>query len=92
MSSLEEELFRAREAEALLANPLLVQALSEIKTELYANWLNSPVRDVEGRELIFLGLRVLQQLEGNLRAHITTGKMAKIQLGALAEEERHELH
>ena len=90
--SLDEEVRRAQEAKMLLEHPLLVEALNAIRNELQQSWECSPVRDTEGRELIFLGMKVLKQLEGMLQTHVTTGKLATFQLQALEKGAEHELH
>jgi hypothetical protein len=89
---LDAEMRKAQEAKMLLENPLLVEAFDAIRKELSSSWENSPVRDTEGRELIFLGVRVLNQIQGMLQSHITTGKFAALQLQALGKDSGHELH
>lgn len=83
---------KARGAKELLENPLLVEAFAAIRGEMTRSWENSPVRDTEGRELIFLGVRVLNQIQGMLQSHITTGKLAAFQLQALEKGAGNELH
>lgn len=90
--TLDEEIRKGNEAKYLLEHPLLVEALSAIKEEFKTAWENSPVRDVEGRELIFLGTKILKQIEGALQSHITTGKFAALQLQALGKGNTDELH
>lgn len=89
--TLEEEMRRATEAKMLTEHPLLIEALEAIRKELTSAWIESPARDVEGREMIYLGVKILNQFEARLHSHITTGKMAKIQLES-EQRNTNELH
>lgn len=88
----EEEITRARLAQELLENPLFTEAFQAISAELQRAWIMSPPRDTEGREFIYLAQKALVQLEGAFKDHITTGKMARMQLMAESRENPHELH
>jgi hypothetical protein len=90
--NLDDEVRKGNEAKYLMEHPLLVEAFAAIREEFRKSWENSPVRDVEGRELIFLGTKILNQLEGALQSHITTGKLAAFQLQALGKGNTDELH
>lgn len=89
--TIEDELRRAQEAKTICEHPLFVEALDAIRKELNEAWINSPARDVEGREMIYLGVKILNQFEARLQSHIFTGKMAKIQLES-EQRNTNELH
>lgn len=90
--TLDEEVRRAREAEALLSNELLVQAFESIHDAIMDAWNNSAVRDVEGRERLFMAVQILGKIEGFLREFVTTGKLAAMQIEALKKGMNDELH
>lgn len=83
---LETEVRRGKEAALLLEHPLLIEAFHKVQGELMYAWHNSPARDVEGRETIFIGMKLLGKLEAAIREHVTTGKMAAVQLHNMSEE------
>jgi hypothetical protein len=77
---LDDEMRRGRDAERLLEEPLYVEAKAAIRKELIAEWEAAPARDTEGRERIWLMLKMLAKIEANIASHITTGKLASKQL------------
>lgn len=79
------EVRRGQEAKSLLAHPLLEAAFSEVKQKLISGWETTPIRDVDGREVIFLMLKGLELVKGAIETHVTTGKMAEISLKQEAE-------
>lgn len=90
--NLEEELRRAQQAKELLEHPLLVEAFDVLKRQVLDTWKNSAVRDVEGRERLFMAARILEQVEGLLREFVTTGKFAALQIEALRKGTTNEFH
>jgi hypothetical protein len=76
----EFEIARGERAQQVLREPLLQEAFTEIERELIEQWQNSPVRDVEGREKLYLTLRCLQKLQGHLVSVVETGKVAQATL------------
>jgi len=85
---LQKEINRGRDAAQLLENPLLVDAFASIRKDLQGNWMAAPVRDAEGRERIWLMTKMLERLEGAIRMHVETGKMAARQLTDLEEKKK----
>jgi hypothetical protein len=71
---------RGRRAQELLDDDLLKEAFNTLKEQLKNQWADSPVRDTEGREKLWLMLKLLESVEGHLSTVVTTGKMASIQL------------
>ena len=92
MANLEEEIIRAGRAKELLENPLLLGAFEAIEANLKDAWKQSNMRDVEGREYVFLAMKVLEQLKGALTEHVQTGMLAKMQLSNLQGNRSNELH
>ena len=76
----EHDARRGEQAVALLNHPLLREAFDKIKSELTDAWISSPARDVEGRESLYLSLKLLNQVESHMTSVINTGKMAEVLL------------
>lgn len=76
----EEAARRGDEARQLLEHPLLAEAFQTIRNEVTEQWQSSPARDVEGREKLWLTLRLLNRLEGQLQSVVETGKVARATL------------
>ncbi|CAB3928447.1 hypothetical protein [Achromobacter deleyi] len=80
------DLARAERARLILEDPLVVDALADIRAELQAAWQASPARDVEGREHLFRFFKVAEKFEHALKTHMETGALVSANLRA--EEER----
>lgn len=80
----EFEIARGERANQLLTDPLLVEAFGIVEQELTNQWQNSPVRDAEGREKLFLTLKCLQKARAHLTSVLETGVMAKATLAQRA--------
>jgi hypothetical protein len=90
--NLEEELRRAQQAKELLEHPLLIEVFDVLRRQVLDTWKNSAVRDAEGRERLFMAIRMVEQVEGLLREYVTTGKFAAMQLEALRKGTINEFH
>lgn len=66
---------RAADAERVLNDPVIQDALKAIKEEIYSQWSATPARDAEGREWIWRHLKVAEKFEAVLRGYIATGKV-----------------
>lgn len=73
----EMEISRGERALQLLREPLLVEAFETIERELTEKWQTSPVRDVEGREKLYLTLLCLKQAQQHLASVVESGKLAQ---------------
>jgi hypothetical protein len=76
----ETDIRRGKDAEALLAHPLLVEAFELIEQELTQEWRNSPARDEEAREKLWLTLKCLHKVRGQLQHVVETGQFARMTL------------
>lgn len=81
---MEVEILRGERARLLLEDPLIVEAFQTTEQELTDQWLRSPVRDVEGREKLYLTLRCLQKVQGHLTSVMNNGTIAKATLAQRA--------
>lgn len=75
----EEEIRRGHEAARILAEPLLVEAFAALDARYLAEWRATPVRDAEGRELIWQMTRALHAMRDHLTTLVETGMLATIQ-------------
>lgn len=75
MSS-DEEIRRGNHARQLLDDELLKEAFEKIKSDLMSAWLQSPARDSEARETIYLSVKILGKIESHLQMIADTGKLA----------------
>ncbi|MBS1169522.1 MAG: hypothetical protein H6R01_440 [Burkholderiaceae bacterium] len=80
-----KDLARAERARLILNDPLVVEALAEIKATVMQAWEQSPARDVDGREYLHKYLAVIRQFEGALTRHIETGHIIKADIKAKEE-------
>ena len=74
----EDEQRRAELAKSVLENPVFDEAQRNNKNDLYAEFQNSPARDSEGREKIYLMGKMFDLLLVHLRSVMETGKLNKL--------------
>jgi hypothetical protein len=72
----EERLHRGSRAKEILENEEFSRAFDLIEQELTQAWKNSPQRDAEGREKLFLALTMLSKVKASLTTTMETGKLA----------------
>lgn len=77
---LEAEIQRGQKAAQLLAEPLIADAFAAFAREVQERWTQSPARDVEGREKLYLMLKASERVETHLRSLIESGKIAEATL------------
>lgn len=78
--SLNDDLQRGRIAEALLENEVYVDSIAAVREAIIRQWESCPVRDVEGQHELKLMLKLLNDLTGNIKTAMETGKLAKIEV------------
>ena len=78
---------RAARAGRLLEDDLFKGAVEAVKDRIWREFANSPpgVEGDEARRNGRMGLAVLDQILGQLRHHVQTGRLATEQLGMLAK-------
>lgn len=64
---------RARE---LLDNELVQEALGTLKAEYLKAWEASPARDAEGRERLWVMVKLVEKFRGHLEQVFDAGKLA----------------
>ena len=76
----EKEIKRGHEAKRILEDPIFVEAIQKVSQELDLEWINSPIRDTEGREKIYMMRKMLGVLHVQLQSVMETGKLASKQI------------
>jgi hypothetical protein len=74
-----DEIRRGRHAQQLLEDDLFREAFRVIREEMLRAWEESPARDVEGRETLYLSLKMLERVRGYLQEVAATGQLAGLQ-------------
>ena len=75
-----EERDRGARAQAILKDPLVVEALETLDQQYTDAWKASPHRDEQGRERIYLLMKSLEVFKGHLISVVETGKLADREL------------
>lgn len=84
MDRIETEILRGERAKQLLEEPILAEAFALIELEYMKAWQDSPARDAEARELLYLSLKNLQKVKGHLLQVMDSGSLAKATLAQRA--------
>lgn len=71
----EERLARASKARALLTSDIYAESFDAVRAELLRKWEQSPVRDTDGREYLFLMLKALNDAKGYLEQAMNDEKV-----------------
>lgn len=78
--SLEREIDRGVKASYLLSDPLYVESVGKVRQGIHDRFASAPLSDKEGIYTLRLMLKVLDDIEGNIREVAQTGKLAEQQL------------
>ena len=76
----EKEIQRGQQAKRILEDPIYVEAIQKVSQELDQEWINSPIRDTEGRERIYMMKKMLNVLQVQIKSVLETGKLASKQI------------
>lgn len=77
---LEERLERGGRAKEILDNPIFNEAFELLEKEITEQWQQSPARDSEGREKLFLMIGLTRKLKEIIVSTLETGKLADLEL------------
>ena len=78
--SLTKDLDRALQAKQLLENPIYAESMDIVRNAILTGWENSPIRDTEGQHELRLMLKLLNDLQNNIKRVVDTGKIAEINI------------
>ena len=65
------------QAKDILENPIFIEAVNKIRSDLANEWLNSDVKNSEQRENIFIMRRMLELVVMQIQSVMETGKIIK---------------
>lgn len=78
--TIEQRLYEGNRAKEVLENEVFQAVFADIEQEVTQSWMNSPARDVEGREKLWQYLTLLRKVKAHLTTTLETGKLAQIDL------------
>ena len=70
-----DKITQGERAGELLINPVFQEAIQGVKDAIHEQWEKCPIRDVEGQQYLKLELKILNDLVGNIRSMVNSGKM-----------------
>ena len=73
----DKEIKRSQQAKEILENPIFIEAVQKVRTELHNEWLNSDLKDSAQRETIFGMRRMLEVVLIQIQSVMETGKIVK---------------
>ncbi len=73
----DNEVKRSQQAKDILENPIFIEAVNKIRSDLANEWLNSDVKNSEQRENIFIMRRMLELVVMQIQSVMETGKIIK---------------
>jgi|TARA_R100000353_G_scaffold138531_2_gene98556 hypothetical protein len=68
---------RSQQAKHILEDPIFIEAVNTIRSDLANEWLNSDVKSSEQRENIFIMRRMLELVVMQIKSVMETGKIIK---------------
>ena len=84
----EDQLRRGNRAAVLLDDELIKEAFEVIEGECIKQWRAAPARDTEGREHIWMMLKLTDRLKAHLESVLNTGKITDKQIALLEKESK----
>jgi hypothetical protein len=73
---------RAANAQRLMDDPLLIEALANIRQAAIKAWQATPVADQQAREFAWLTVKVVGRIEAELQSIVDNGKIAAARVQA----------
>lgn len=78
--STQTELERGHKATMLLENEIYRECVGKLRESIVEAWANSPIRDIDGQHELKLMLKLLDDLQTNIKTIADTGKLAQLQI------------
>lgn len=75
-----KRIYDGDQARLVLENEAFAAAFEDIKAQYTLAWRESPARDAEGREKLYMMIKMVDKLELTLRTAMEDGRMAQIAL------------
>lgn len=86
----QQRIYEGNRAREVIENEAYIGAFDAIRQEYTNAWMNSPARDAEGREKLYLMLKLTDKLQATLEAAMTDGKIASMTLEHQAAQDARE--
>ena len=77
---LEHRINRGSRAKEIIENEIYQEAFEALEQEILLQWGESPARDQEGREKLYLMLGITRRVKAILQSVMETGKLAEVEL------------
>lgn len=74
-------------ARAFAENEVYKKAFSDVRAGILAKWEEAPLRDTEGQHQLKIMLKLLNDLEMNIKRAVDTGKLAEVQIAQEKDQE-----
>jgi hypothetical protein len=84
----DDEIRRGVRAQAILADPLVEEAFAALEAQCIDEWRRAPARDVEGRERLWLMLKLAERLQQHFASLVENGRLAGERIAALEKERK----
>lgn len=84
----EQQIARGVRAQQILDEPLVQEAIDLIESQCLQQWKDSPARDTEGRERIWMMVKMAQQFKRHFEAAVTDGKLAQHEVAELEKQSK----
>ena len=78
--NLYREMDLGAQANALLESPAYQRAVQKMREGIHILWAKSPIGDIEGQQKLRMMLKLLDDMESNIKDEADTGKLASRQL------------
>ncbi len=82
MTTRQQEIERGHQARQLIEHPLWLESWEQWEAGILKAWTDTPVRDTEAREALFLGLHAGRRARRQIETVFQTGKLALAQVEA----------
>lgn len=87
MPNLHQEADDGARAERLFRDETFQKALKDVRQAILTKWEQAPIRDIEGQQQLKLMLKLLNDVEANIKTAVQTGQLASLQISQEAEKE-----
>lgn len=71
---------KGNRADDLLKNEVFTEALANLRQAILNKWQECPIRDLEAQHELKLMVKLLADLEANIRAFVQDGKLAQFEI------------
>lgn len=78
--SLSDEIQRGIQAQSILDSEIYQESVEAVRSAIIRQWEACPIRDVEGQHELKLMLKLLGDIQANIKTVMETGKLASVQI------------